>query len=606
MIMWKSIKKIAELLAPRQRWQAISLVVLMLGQALLEMAGVGLIPAYLGILVEPERLLDFEATGQILGIVGLSPEQLTQETLLYLGSASIIALFTFKLIYGPIVVYLRARLVQGIAQSLGNRLLKGYVYAPYQFHIQRNSAELIRNVTNEAMLIGPTVLRPILGVIGNGLISLAIAMLLVVTAPGVGLLTLAVSGVVVVTVAKVLGGRTRRIAKEAQAGRQRVLAASQEVLNGIKELKLLGREASFLGRFRRSLRKIMELFRFVEVVSKVQPLLLEWVVVITLMILILSLFLSGASTGSLVGTAALFALASVRLKTSVGALVNDHANFRAGIVTLDVIYEELKLLETLPGRSEPSQGKTEPQPLKFANDITLDDVWFRYEGSEKYALRGASLSIRRGEAVGLVGPSGSGKSTLVDIILGLFTPEKGAVRVDGVDLRQCLPSWHRVLGYIPQSIFLIDGTIRQNIALGLLDKEIDEQAIQRAVNVASLRELVQSLPQGLDTMVGEGGARLSGGQRQRIVIARALYHDPQVLIMDEATSALDNLTERAVMEAVNKLKGERTIVLIAHRISTVRNMDRIVYMQDGEIEAVGGYDELATKHAGFRKMAGHL
>jgi ATP-binding cassette subfamily C protein len=350
----------------------------------------------------------------------------------------------------------------------------------------------------------------------------------------------------------------------------------------------------------------MELFRFVEVVSKVQPLLLEWVVVITLMILILSLFLSGASTGTLVGTAALFALASVRLKTSVGLLVNDLANFRAGIVTLDVIYEELKLLESVSGRSEPSQGKTEPQPLKFANDITLDDVWFRYEGSEKYALRGASLSIRRGEAVGLVGPSGSGKSTLVDIILGLFTPEKGAVRVDGVDLRQCLPSWHRVLGYIPQSIFLIDGTIRQNIALGLLDKEIDEQAIQRAVNVASLRELVQSLPQGLDTMVGEGGARLSGGQRQRIVIARALYHDPQVLIMDEATSALDNLTERAVMEAVNKLKGERTIVLIAHRISTVRSMDRIVYMRDGEIEAVGGYDELVTEHAGFGKMAGHL
>ncbi len=602
--MWKSIKKLAELLAPKQRWQAIVLVVLMLGLALLEMAGVGLIPAYLGILVEPDRLLNFELTRQVFGTLGLAPEQLTQETLLYLGTALIFFLFTFKLIYGPIVVYLRARYVQGIAQSLGNRLLKGYVYAPYELHIQRNSAELIRNVTNECMLIGPTLLRPLLGVIGNGLISLAIATLLIVTAPGIGLLTLAVSGVVVVTVTKVISGRTRRVSQEAQVGRQRVLVASQEVLNGIKELKLLGREASFLGRFRRSLRKIMELFRFVEVVSRVQPLLLEWVVVITLMILIISLFLSGASTGSLVGTAALFALASVRLKTSVGALVNDLANFRAGIVTLDVIYEELKLLETLSGRSESSQGKAEPPPLKLANHITLDDVWFRYEGSEQYALRGASLSIRRGEAVGVVGPSGSGKSTLVDIILGLFMPEKGAVRVDGVDLRQCLPSWHRVLGYIPQSIFLIDGTIRQNIALGLLDEEIDEQAIQRAVNAASLRELVQSLPQGLDTMVGEAGARLSGGQRQRIVIARALYHDPQVLIMDEATSALDNLTERSVMEAVNRLKGERTILLIAHRISSVRDLDRIVYMRDGEIEAVGAFDELMAKHAGFGKMVG--
>ena len=602
--MWASIKKLALLLAPRQRWQALALVVLMLGQALIEMAGIGLIPAFLGILVEPERLLAFGPVVDVLTVLGFGPERLTQQTLLYLGSALIITLFTVKLLYVPIVVYLRAGFIRGIAQSLGNRLLRDYVYAPYHFHLSRNSAELIRNVTNECLLIGPTLLRPLLSVIGQGLIAISIAALLIATAPGVGLLTLLASGVVAAVLAKTLGARIRRLAIEAQAGRQRVLAATQEVLNGVKELKLLGREGSFLGRFRRSLRKIHEQQRFAQVVSQVQPQILEWVVVLTLLILIWVLFLSGASVGAIVGTAALFVLASAKLKTSVGAIVNELATFRTGVVTLDVVYDELKLLETLAKDAGASKPTPAPLPLPFNNAIELEDVWFRYSGADGYALRGINLRVGRGEAVGLVGPSGSGKSTLVDVILGLFDPDKGMVRVDGEDIRQCLPAWHRTLGYIPQSIFLIDGTIRQNIALGLPDEEIDEAAVQRAVEAASLDEVVRPLPQGLNTMVGERGVRLSGGQRQRIVIARALYHNPQVLVMDEATSALDTLTEKAVMEAVNNLRGDCTILLIAHRMSTVRDLDRIVFLRGGEIEATGSYEELIANHGGFRRMSG--
>jgi len=600
------IRRLAEILEPKQRWQALVLVVLLVGQALLETAGVGLIPAYLGILVEPGRLLNFEFTARVLSTLGVDPERLTQEYLLYVGTALIVALFTFKMIYGPIVVQLRARFVLGTSQSLSQRLLKGYVYAPYQFHVQRSSAELIRNVTAECGLIGPQLLTPLMGVIGNALITLAIAALLILAAPAIGLLALAIIGGVVVMLAKKLAARTRTVSVKAQTGRHRVLLISQQVFNGLKELKILGREGSFLESFRRSQRQVLDLHRYMQVVITLQPLLLEWAGVMTLMILVIFMFLSGASTGSLVGTAALFAIALARLKVSVGGMINHLANLRAGVVTLGVIYRELNQVQGLLGPTQSSQGQIEPPTLKFSSDITLQDVWFRYEGADRYALRGVSLTIRRGEAVGLVGPSGSGKSTLVDLILGLIEPDKGNIRIDGVELHQCLPSWHRVLGYIPQSIFLVDGTIRQNIALGLLDEEIDEEAVQNALDAASLRDLVRSLPEGLDTMVGEMGARLSGGQRQRIVIARALYHDPQVLIMDEGTSALDNVTERAVMEAVNKLKGDRTVLLIAHRISTVRNMDRIVYIQDGEIEAMGAYDELVVHHPGFGKMVGNL
>jgi ATP-binding cassette subfamily C protein len=420
----------------------------------------------------------------------------------------------------------------------------------------------------------------------------------------VGLLTLVVSGLVAAALATTFGGRLRRRAKVAQASRQGILSATQEVLNGVKELKLLGREGRFLDRFRGALRKIQEEQRFIQVVSQLQPLVLEWVVVLTLLVLIWVLFLSGKSTGVIVGTAALFALASARLKAAVGGIVNNLATMRSGTVTLDVVYDELKLLETLSRDAGASKPTPAPLPLQFNSAIELEDVWFRYSSAEGYALRGVNLRIRRGEAVGLVGPSGSGKSTLVDVILGLFDPDKGMVRVDGEDIRQCLPAWHRTLGYIPQSIFLIDGTIRQNIALGLLDEEIDEAAVQRAVEAASLGGVVRDLPHGLNAMVGERGVRLSGGQRQRIVIARALYHNPQVLVMDEATSALDNLTEKAVMEAVNKLRGERTILLIAHRMSTVRNLDRIVFLLGGEIEASGTYEELMANHGGFRRMVG--
>ena len=416
--MWKALRKFTHLLTPRQRWQGLGIIVLMLGQALLEMAGVGLIPVYLAILVEPEKLLSFGPIAEILRIAGVTSEQLTTQALLYAGSALVVALFTLKLIYGPVVVYIRARFVQGVAQSLSNRLLRDYVYAPYSFHLNRNSSELIRNISGECVSFGANVLKPLLGVIGNALITVAIAALVVVSAPGVGLVALLVFGIVIVAVIKGFGSRIRRSAREAQAARGRVLLITQEVLAGIKELKLLGRERNFLDRFRVSLRKVLEVLRLVEVAGKIQPLLLEWVVVVTLLSLIMLLVLRGESTGTLVATAALFALASARLKASTGQLMNDYAQLRVGTVTVDLLTKEFSLVERLPNDSKVSEDSAHATPLAFERTVRVEDVYFRYLGAEDYALRGVNLEIRRGEAVGLVGPSGSGKSTLVDLILG--------------------------------------------------------------------------------------------------------------------------------------------------------------------------------------------
>jgi ATP-binding cassette subfamily C protein len=330
---------------------------------------------------------------------------------------------------------------------------------------------------------------------------------------------------------------------------------------------------------------------------------MEWLSVLALLAIVLILLGASEPQQSLLGMVALLAVAMARLKGSVTGLLGAYAQVQTGVVSVDVVDRDLRELETIRHFPPKMRDRVSPGPLRLADAIHLDDVWFRYAGSADWVLRGITLAIRRGEAVGFVGPSGGGKSTLVDVILGVLRPERGTVTVDGTQIGEDLAAWQRNVGYIPQSIYLIEGTIRQNIALGLEDKAIDDAAVARAMTAASLEDFVTSLPEGINTLVGERGVRLSGGQRQRIAIARALYYDPDVLIMDEATAALDNLTEKAVMEAVEALKGERTILMIAHRLSTVRNCDRIEFLRDGEITGEGRYDDLVASHVEFASIA---
>jgi ATP-binding cassette subfamily C protein len=285
-------------------------------------------------------------------------------------------------------------------------------------------------------------------------------------------------------------------------------------------------------------------------------------------------------------------------------MLRAYTQVRASLVSVDVVDRDLSNMKAAtPALPAERPGTPDPWPAASPRQLVLEDVWYRYPGAEGYALAGVDLVIRRGEAIGIVGPSGAGKSTLVDVLLGILPPERGAVRADGVDVQECLGAWHRVLGYVPQSIYLFDGTLQQNIALGLDDEEVDPEALQRALDAANLSRFVAGLPEGLQTPVGERGVRISGGQRQRVAIARALYQDPRILLMDEATSALDNVTEKAVMEAVDSLKGERTVLLIAHRLTSVRNCDRIVYMQEGRVAAVGTYEDLIRSSPGFQQLA---
>ncbi len=268
---------------------------------------------------------------------------------------------------------------------------------------------------------------------------------------------------------------------------------------------------------------------------------------------------------------------------------------------MNPLYDDLSALKAY--QQEFRSDRKKKAKTVLTEKIAIRDLHYHYPNSEEQALNGVSLDIARGSAVAFVGPSGAGKTTIVDVLLGLLEPQKGEILVDGKNIFDSISAWQRNIGYIPQFIYLADDTMRRNIAFALPDDQVDEQKVQRAVEQAQLTELVERLPDGLDTVIGERGARLSGGQRQRIGIARALYHDPQVLVMDEATSALDNITEQQIIQAIDTLKGERTIVMIAHRLTTVMNCDVLYMMENGRITDQGTYAELLARNAGFREMA---
>ncbi len=289
---------------------------------------------------------------------------------------------------------------------------------------------------------------------------------------------------------------------------------------------------------------------------------------------------------SIIPTLTLLGVAIVRLMPSFQKVAGNVNSLKWGEQALDAVYDDLAELE--PSRSaSPALGSRPGRPLAFEREIRFDRLSYQYPGQEDHALRDVSLAIPKDASVGFVGPSGAGKTTIVDVLLGLLDPTEGRVLVDGVDIQERMVAWQRKIGYIPQSIYLTDDSVRGNVAFGMGDDEIDDDAVWAALEAAQLRDMVEGLPDGLDTMVGERGVRLSGGQRQRIGIARALYHNPEVLVMDEATSALDNQTERQFVEALERLQGSHTLVVIAHRLSTVRNCDTLFMLDEGRLVARG-------------------
>jgi ATP-binding cassette subfamily C protein len=566
--------------------------------AFLEVAGIGAVPAFIATLAVPEKVRALPYAEDVLGFLGIT----TGAELVIWGAVGLILVFALRAGYLIFLSYAQIRMTEHHRVRIADMLFQAYMRAPYEFHLGRNTAELLRNVNTETRQIITGVINPILTLTLNAMMTICIVGLLVYATPWSGLVAVGIVGGGSWLFLRLVRHRMKKYGEEARTERKKSIQAVNQGLGGFVDARVLGVEGALVKDFRDSIARYAEYDRFRQFIGKLSNPLLEFIAVAGLMLVVLSMVLVGTELKSMVPMLGLFGAAIVRLRSSVSQITGQASQLGYNMASVDAVVDDLEELER-NADTQLVRGGRESDSLPFTQSIDVEQVTYAYPEAAETALENISLSIERGQSVGFVGATGSGKTTMINVLLGLLKPQEGRITVDGTNIHKHLPGWQANVGYIPQSIYLLDDTIRRNVAFGVPEDEIDDERVWTAIRAAQLDEHVMGLSDGIDTFVGERGVRLSGGQRQRVGLARALYHNPDVLIMDEATSALDNETENHVMQALEALKGDRTIIMIAHRLSTVRDCDQLFFLKEGRIEARGTYDELRAIHGDFRRMA---
>jgi ABC-type multidrug transport system fused ATPase/permease subunit len=488
--------------------------------------------------------------------------------------------------------YVENRVAEHAGVRLASRLLEGYLSMPYAFHLQRNSAELIRNTYDTVQQFVREALLPAVRLIGQSLISLGLISVLLYKNPWATVFALALLGPLAWVLLRVIHPRVKRLGQTAQLKAKTSLQTLEESLGGWRDIKVLGREQFFVDQFEQD-RSTLGRARYLRATARELPrAALETALVLIILAYLAASEISGGGALEALPELGLAGYVAIRVQPSINAMMVALNSLRFVGPGIDLIHRDLELFPT-PVPPE----RVAPEALPLRRELRFEDVSIRYPGAHREAVRNVTLTIAAGEFIGIVGPTGGGKSTLVDVALGLLEPTSGAVTVDGIDLRGRTEAWQASLGVVHQVVFLADTTFRRNIALGRRDEDIDDSLVNEAVELAQLETFARSLPDGLETVVGERGVRVSGGQRQRLAIARALYRRPSVLFFDEGTSALDGGTEADLMAALEHLRGERTIIIVAHRLTTVASCDRVVLVDEGRVVDVAPLDQLTARHS---------
>lgn len=591
------VRKILYLLPKGDNIKLLILFGMMLVAAMLEVAGIGIIPAFVSVVASPERVLNYAPAEWLFTTLGIT----TSRELLIWGGITLIGVFVIKNLYLIFFYYIETRYTNSRFYKIAHRLMSSYMQAPYTFHLQRNTADLLRNTNQEVRLMIQQVITPTLVLGKEVMMSVTIVVFLLILEPLISLLVFSLLGTTVGIFLGLTQKRLKRYGLEEQIHRRGLIKAVNQGVGGIKDARVLNREAEFIEKFRYAARRSALLLTRKGFLAKIPKPIVETIAVSGIMLIAVIMVLQGRPVISIIPVLTLFVMATVRLMPAIQHITKSITKLRYNLVVVDPLYNDIRELAEYRERFLVDRKKKERLVMK--HQIEVRDVHYHYPESDEMALDGVSMTIPRGQSIAFTGPSGAGKTTIVDLLLGLLDPVRGEILVDGEKIQDHLSAWQRNIGYIPQFIYLSDETLRSNIAFGIPEKEIEEEKVWKALRLAQLEEYVSKLPDGLDTIIGELGVRLSGGQRQRIGIARALYHDPQVLVMDEATSALDNITEKQIINAIDKLKGDRTIITIAHRLTTVMKCDRIYFMMDGKIHSQGTYDELVEHNEKFRVLA---
>lgn len=545
--------------------------------SVVEAFGIGIILPFISIVNDPKIINEYPNAIYFFEQIGLRGTKNIVITL----SALILFAMCAKNLYLFYFMKFQHSFIHHSTAKLSVKLLEKYLQADYLYHIKTNTSELLRNIKTTVPLIFSSVLGPMITLTSEALLMFIVLSLLMIVEPVATLIVIVLFGFVASIYYKSIKKKSRYYGELRIRHEGETFKWINQSLGGIREVRLLGREAFFTNQCGFHYNQLADIAVYEHLISQAPRLFLEALMVATLMLIIIVLMLQGSSNAHILPILVLFGAAAFRLMPAANRILSSVITLKFTVPAIDLIYNNMAELESKYNKLHPNSGTN--GNIELHDAIYLKNITFSYPETKDNALENISLRIPKNKSVGVMGPSGSGKTTLLNIILGLLKPTKGHIFIDQVDMYDNLRGWQMMIGFVPQDIYLTDDSIKRNVAYGLDDKDIDESLVWKALEMAQLDAFIKSLPDGLHTFVGERGVKVSGGQRQRIGIARALYHNPKVLIFDEATSALDLDTEKEVRQSIESLANKKTIIIVAHRLSTIEKCDIVYKLEKGII-----------------------
>lgn len=576
------IKKLNYIFSTKDKIKIVLLTIIILIGSMLELLAISLFSPFIDGIVDQNTMMESTIMVYIYHFFSFKK----YEYFLALLAVSIIAVYIIKNVYIIIEKNTIYKFAYRIQRTISTKLLKSYMEEPYTFHLNKNIAVLQRSMQEDTDQFAKAILH-FMEMAAEACVCIVLGVYLFIVSKSI---TVVIVGLLLVCLgifSYINKKYSRKWGEQGQEYKAKIYQWMNQSLSGIKDIKILDRSETFIKNYDNYMKKYVRVLRLNRLIGIMPKYIIEMVCMTGLLSAVLvKMFFGQKELSEFVPQLAIFAVAAFRLLPSVGR-INEHLSAVIfATPSIDLIYHDLKEIEDLH-----VEEIVKDEDWHFKKEIEVKRVTYAYPEGEGNVIENACFHIRKGETVAFVGSSGAGKSTIVDILLGLLPPQQGKILVDGMDVYKNLRTWQKEIGYIPQTIYLSDDSIRNNVAFGIEEENIDEQAVIAALKQAQLYDFVDTLPEGLDTCVGDRGIRLSGGQRQRIGIARALYHKPEILVLDEATSALDNDTEAAVMEAIDSLKGQKTIIIIAHRLTTIKNADTVYEVKDGKVEQTTGVNK---------------
>ena len=593
----KTFKKIIDLLTPQERGRLIVILIIVLISGFLDVFGVASIMPFIAVLSKPELV----ETSTILASAYKFSQNFGVNTIrqfLFVLALFSFLILIFSMAFKAITIYAQLRFTAMREYSLSKRLLEGYVRQPYVWFLNRNSAELGKNILSEVSRFTNYCLLPMLYIISYSILAIALISLIIFIDPTVAFISFTVLSVAYFIIYKSVGAFLKKIGQKSIQSNEIRFGALQELFGSIKELKVRGLEQTYIDKYSISAQIYAKTLASSQIISQLPRFFIEAIAFGGIIILVLALLKTNNELALALPIIVLYVFAGYKLMPALQSIYHSYANLRFSNPGLQKLHKDITSLKSKKIENNNSGL------ISLKQNIELKNIYFTYPNAIQPALNNISMTIPAKSIVGLVGSTGSGKTTLADTILGLLESQEGTLTIDG----NCIDNnnrklWQKSIGYVPQNIYLSDGTVAANIAFAVEPGNINNAEVYRSAKIANIHDFViNELSDGYNTIVGERGARLSGGQRQRIGIARAMYHNPQLFIFDEATSALDGITEYAVMEAIKKLQKKITIIIIAHRLSTVRDCEKIFLLEKGKLIDEGTFETLVKNNKNFSSM----